>query len=328
MIDPFGRHITYLRVSVTDRCNLRCVYCMPADGIQWRPHSEILRYEEIATIVQMAAEQGVREVRLTGGEPLVRPNLTALVKMIAAIPGIEDISLTTNGLLLGSMASQLAESGLRRVNISLDTLKPDRFERISRGGNFEKVMQGIDAAQEAGLEPIKINTVVVRGVNDDEMEDMAHLSIDRGWHVRFIELMPIQNQSSWGVDFPDPASAFVSNAEMIDRLLPLGLQAIPRKIGNGPAQEYQLPGAKGRIGFISPLSDDGFCSRCNRMRLTADGNLRPCLMSDIEVPILDAVRNGEPLLPYWRKAISLKQAGHELKQKRPPIGRCMTEIGG
>jgi GTP 3',8-cyclase len=267
-------------------------------------------------------------VRLTGGEPLVRPNLTALVKMIAAIPGIEDISLTTNGLLLGSMASQLAESGLRRVNISLDTLKPDRFERISRGGNFEKVMQGIDAAQAAGLEPIKINTVVVRGVNDDEMEDMAHLSIDRGWHVRFIELMPIQNQSSWGVDFPDPASAFVSNAEMIDRLLPLGLQAIPRKIGNGPAQEYQLPGAKGRIGFISPLSDDGFCSRCNRMRLTADGNLRPCLMSDIEVPILDAVRNGEPLLPYWRKAISLKQAGHELKQKRPPIGRCMTEIGG
>jgi GTP 3',8-cyclase len=328
MIDPFGRFITYLRVSVTDRCNLRCVYCMPSEGIHWRQHSEILRYEEIAAVVQMAAEQGVREVRLTGGEPLVRPNLTALVKMIAVIPGIEDISLTTNGILLGSQAQELAEAGLKRVNISLDTLKPDRFAQITRGGSFEKVMQGIDAAQAAGLEPIKINAVVVRGVNDDEMEAMAHLSIDCGWHVRFIELMPIQNQSSWGGDFPDPASAFVSNAEMIDRLLPLGLQAIPRKVGNGPAQEYQLPGAKGRIGFISPLSDDGFCSRCNRMRLTADGNLRPCLMSDIEVPILDAVRNGEPLLPYWQKAISLKQAGHELKQKRPPTGRCMTEIGG
>jgi GTP 3',8-cyclase len=311
MIDPFGRHITYLRVSVTDRCNLRCVYCMPSDGIQWKPHSEVLRYEEIATVVQMAAEQGVREVRLTGGEPLVRPNLATLIRMVAEIVGIEDISLTTNGLLLGSMAAELAEAGLKRVNISLDTLQPERFSRITRGGSFEKVMQGIAAAQAAGLEPIKINAVVVRGVNDDEMENMARLSIEHGWHVRFIELMPIQNQTSWGIDFPDPVAAFVSNNEMVERLLPMGLKAIPRKIGNGPAQEYQLPGAKGRIGFISPLSDDGFCQRCNRMRLTADGNLRPCLMSDIEVPILEAVRNGEELLPYWQKAISLKQSGQE-----------------
>jgi GTP 3',8-cyclase len=328
MIDPYGRHITYLRVSVTDRCNLRCVYCMPSEGIQWRPHAGILRYEEIAEVVRVAAEQGVRDVRLTGGEPLVRPNLTALVKMIAAIPAIKDISLTTNALLLGSTAAQLADAGLKRVNVSLDTLQPERFERITRGGSFDKVMKGIAAAEAAGLNPIKINAVVVRGVNDDEMEDMARLSIDRGWHIRFIELMPIQNQESWGSGFPDPQSAFISNAEMLQRLAPLGLKALPRKPGNGPADEYQLPGAAGRIGFISPLSDDGFCQRCNRMRLTADGSLRPCLMSDIEVPILDAIRRGEPLLPYWQKAISLKQPGHELNQQRSPTGRCMTEIGG
>jgi GTP 3',8-cyclase len=328
MIDPFGRHITYLRVSVTDRCNLRCVYCMPQDGVQWRPHSEILRYEEIAEVVRVAADQGVRGVRLTGGEPLVRPNIAALVRLIAAIPGIEDISLTTNALLLGGLAAELAEAGLKRVNISLDTLQPDRFTRITRGGSLDKVMQGIDAAEKAGMQPIKINAVIVRGVNDDEMEEMALLSIHRGWHVRFIELMPIQNQESWGSDFPDPHTAFISNNEMLERLLPLGLQPIPRKVGSGPAQEYQLPEAAGRIGFISPLSDDGFCQRCNRMRLTADGSLRPCLMSDIEVPIRDALRAGEPLLPYWHKAIAMKQPGHQLKENHSPTGRRMAEIGG
>lgn len=328
MIDPFGRHITYLRVSVTDRCNIRCVYCMPPEGIQWRPHSSILRYEEIAQVVRLAAEQGVREVRLTGGEPLIRPNLAALVRMIAEIPAIKDISLTTNGLLLASLAYQLVDAGLKRVNISLDTLQPGRYDRITRGGSFEKVMKGIEAAEAAGLKPVKINAVMVRGFNDDEMEDLARLSIDRGWHMRFIELMPIQVQTSWGANLPDPQTASISNAEMLERLLPFGLKALPRKTGNGPAQEYQLPGASGHIGFISPLSDDGFCQRCNRMRLTADGNLRPCLMSDIEVPILEAIRRDEPLLPYWHKAISLRQPGHELNQKRSPTRRCMTEIGG
>jgi len=328
MIDPFGRRISYLRVSVTDRCNLRCVYCMPPEGIQWRPHSGILRYEEITEIIRVAADQGVRDVRLTGGEPLIRPNLAALVRMIAEIPGIEDISLTTNGLLLDSLAPILADAGLKRVNISLDTLKPERFARITRGGSFDKVMKGIAAAQAAGLRPIKINAVMVRGFNDDEMEDLARLSIDFGWHVRFIELMPIQNQTSWGADLPDPQTAFISNQEMLQRLLPMGLKAVGRKIGNGPAQEYRLPDAAGRIGFISPLSDDGFCQRCNRMRLTADGNLRPCLMSDIEVPVLEAVRRGEPLLPYWRQAVSLKVPGHALNQNGSPTGRCMTEIGG
>jgi cyclic pyranopterin phosphate synthase len=328
MIDLFGRAITYLRVSVTDRCNVRCVYCMPPEGVTWRPHSSILRYEEIAQVVRVAAEQGVRKVRLTGGEPLVRPNLAALVRMIADIPGIEDISLTTNGLLFASMASTLADAGLKRVNISLDTLKPARFERITRGGSFDQVIKGIAAAESAGLKPLKINAVMVRGFNDDEIEDLARLSIDRGWHVRFIELMPIQMQASWGADLPDPQTAFISNTEMLERLLPLGLKAIPQKMGDGPAQEYQLPGASGHIGFISPLSDDGFCARCNRMRLTADGHLRPCLMSDSEVPILEAIRRGEPLLPYWQRAISLKQPGHELNHRRPITGRCMTEIGG
>ena len=202
LIDSLGRQITYLRISVTDRCNSRCVYCMPLAGVPWKSHDEILRYEEIAEIVQVMAAEGVRAVRLTGGEPLVRPNLPELVGMLAAIPGIEDISLTTNGLLLEQQAEDLARAGLKRINVSLDTMKPELFQRITRVGSIERVMRGLDAAEKYGLTPIKINMVVMRGINEDEIIPMARLSISRPWNVRFIELMPLGNQQPWCDGFP------------------------------------------------------------------------------------------------------------------------------
>ncbi|HNY99924.1 MAG TPA: GTP 3',8-cyclase MoaA [Anaerolineaceae bacterium] len=326
-IDRYGRKITYLRISVTDRCNIRCVYCMPAEGILQSTHQAILRYEEIALIVRLAAEHGITEVRLTGGEPLVRADLPDLIRMIAGTPGIEDVSLTTNGLLLGKMAKELAEAGLRRVNVSLDTLNPERFARITRGGSLQKVLDGLDLAEVWGLLPIKINMVVMRGVNDDEMESMAQLSVTRGWHVRFIEIMPIQNQTPWGEGFPMPADTYYPIPEMIERLKEAGLQKVDDKVGSGPAVEYCLPGALGRIGFITPVSEP-FCSQCNRLRLTADGNLRPCLMSDIEVPILQTLREGGDILPLFEQAVLLKPEAHELQDQHAPAGRCMRQIGG
>src|SRR5512135_400292 len=198
LLDPFGRQITYLRISVTDRCNLRCVYCMPPEGVVWRPHETILRFEEILRIVEAAAQEGVREVRLTGGEPLIRQGVPDLVRMLAGVPGIQDISLTTNGLLLEKLAAPLAEAGLKRINLSLDTLNPEKFARITRGGSFEKVWRGLEAADAAGLAPLKINAVALKGVNDGELLDLARLTLDHPWQVRFIELMPIKNQASWG----------------------------------------------------------------------------------------------------------------------------------
>lgn len=327
LIDRFGRLITYLRISVTDRCNMRCVYCMPAEGIPLQSHENILRYEEIVQIVRLAAEHGIREVRLTGGEPLVRLDLPILVHMIAQIPGIEDISLTTNGLLLEKVAQSLAEAGLKRVNISLDTLDSAKFERITRGGSLEKVLRGIEAAEQVGLAPIKLNVVAMRGVNDDELIEMAKLTLQRPWHVRFIEMMPIQNQDSWGNDFPPPEEAYISVHEMRQLLFPLNLQPVNEKVGNGPAREYRIPGAKGIVGFISPIGEH-FCQSCNRLRLTADGHLRPCLLSDLEIPVLTALRAGEDILPLLERAILIKPEGHELALNHSPMSRCMRQIGG
>ena len=327
LTDRFGRQITYLRISVTDRCNLRCVYCMPAEGLQPLPHHEIMRYEEIAEVVRVAAENGVREVRLTGGEPLVRKNLVDLVRMIAATPGIEDVSLTTNGLLLESMAAPLAEAGLRRVNVSLDTLQAEKYARITRGGSFERAWRGLEAAEAAGLTPIKLNVVAMHGVNDDELEAMARLSLDHPWHIRFIELMPVNNQTQWGENFPAPQDTYLSIQEMLTRLEPLGLQPEHADIGSGPAQEYRLRGAVGKIGFISPLGES-FCGGCNRLRLTSDGNLRPCLLCDIELALLPALRAGEPILPILQQAVDAKPVGHQLAQTRQKMNRCMLQIGG
>lgn len=325
--DQFGRQITYLRVAVTDRCNLRCVYCMPPDGVERRPHEAIMRFEEIAEVVRLAAEHGIRKVRLTGGEPLVRLDLPDLVRMIAAVPGIEDISLTTNGLLLEKMVGPLKEAGLKRINVSLDTLQPEKFKRITRGGSFEAVWRGLELAETLGLAPIKINAVALRGVNEDELWDLARLSIERDWHVRFIELMPVNNQASWGPGFPNPADAYLSIPEIKEILGPLGLLPLPESSNDGPAHEFQLRGGKGRIGFISPLSEH-FCQACNRLRMTADGVFRPCLLQDIEVPFLAPMRAGEPVLPYMVRAVESKPSGHELSLNHMPSRRCMLQIGG
>jgi cyclic pyranopterin phosphate synthase len=300
---------------------------MPAEGIVRQEHEKILRYEEIATLVRVAAQEGVREVRLTGGEPLVRRDLPELVRMLAAIPGIEDLSLTTNGILLDRMAEDLAAAGLTRINVSLDTWKPERFHRITRGGDFQRVITGLEIAERVGLRPIKINTVVMRGVNDDELEDMARLTLTRPWNVRFIELMPISNQTPWGAGFPPPDTMYFPIQEMIHRLAPLGLEVKEHKIGSGPAREYYLRGGAGSIGFISPLGES-FCEDCNRLRLTADGYLRPCLMSDVEVNVLPALRAGEPVLPLLQQAAALKPEGHALAEHQAPAGRCMMQIGG
>lgn len=327
LIDQWGRQITYLRVSVTDRCNLRCVYCMPPEGIEWQPHEKIIQYEEIAQIVRVAAGEGIREVRITGGEPLVRKNLVDLIGMLSAIPGIEDLSLTTNAILLGSEARALKKAGLRRVNISLDTLKPKLFEKITRGGKLEKALEGIKAAADCGLSPIKINTVILKDVNSDEIENLARLTIDHEWHLRFIELMPIQNQKSWGNGFPSPEEMYFPIAGVQKKLKPLGLQRIQSEVGRGPSEDFRIDGARGKIGFISPLSKS-FCDRCNRLRLTADGFLRPCLLNDGEIPILDELRKGNDILPLIRKAVEMKPREHTMNADQYPMLRCMTQIGG
>ncbi len=328
LVDPFGRKITYLRISVTDRCNLRCVYCMPPEGVVWKPHETILRFEEILKVVEAAAGEGVTEIRLTGGEPLVRHGIPDLVHMIAGVPGIQDISLTTNGLLLEKLAFPLAEAGLKRINVSLDTLNPGKFARITRGGSFDRVWRGLEAADAAGLAPLKINAVALKGVNDDEILDLARLSLSHPWHVRFIELMPIKNQAPWGEGFPPPAECYLSVQAIRDILQPLGIEPFgDSDSGLGPARQYRLPGAPGRLGIISALGEQ-FCETCNRLRLTADGYLRPCLMDDGEVYVLDAIRRGEPMLPLLRQAVRNKPRQHQLDQGEAPTGRCMTQIGG
>ena len=325
--DQYGRKITYLRISVTDRCNFRCVYCMPAEGIPWQSPAAIMHYEEIAEVVRVAASQGINEVRLTGGEPLVRKDLPELVRLIDAIPGIQDISLTTNGILLDKMAGPLAQAGLKRVNISLDTLEPEKFSRITRGGSLDRFWGGLHAAELSGLNPIKLNVVAMRGVNDDELVDLARLSMEHDWQVRFIEIMPIRNQESWGPDFPSPASVYISIQEIVKILEPFGLEPVEHAVGSGPAREYRLHEAAGTIGFISPLGEK-FCNSCNRLRLTADGFLRPCLLKEIEIPVLPALRAGEPLLPLLQKAVALKPSSHELEEEHYSTGRCMRQIGG
>jgi cyclic pyranopterin phosphate synthase len=327
LVDRFGRQMTYLRISVTDRCNLRCVYCMPTEGVEWQTHESILRYEEIVQIVRQAADFGITEIRLTGGEPLVRKDLASLIELISSIPGIEDISLTTNGILLPDQVERLTRAGLTRINVSLDTLNPEKFARITRGGRLERVLEGLHSAQALGLAPIKLNTVAMRGINDDELIQLAQLSLQQPWHVRFIEIMPVKNQASWGPGFPNPEETYLPIHEINQILSPLGLQPVVNGIGSGPAREFQIPGAKGRIGFISPLGEQ-FCKNCNRLRLTADGHLRPCLLHDIEVPVRDALRRGEDLLPYFEQALALKPLEHQLGNDITPLNRCMMQIGG
>ncbi len=379
LCDRFGRRITYLRVSVTDKCNLRCVYCMPEEGVTPRSHEEILRLEEIWRIVRVAAGLGIDRVRLTGGEPLVRKGIVDLVRMIASIPGVRDLSITTNATLLARHAHDLALAGLRRVNISLDSLRPEVYARITRCGDIRSALEGLEAVESAGLHPVKLNAVVVRGVNDGEIEDLARLTLEHAWDVRFIEFMPF-----WDNGGRLGPSHVVPIEEIRERVAALGARvaadgavcsaahpaarpaAHPAKdslahptqhlagclapvrttdpdgreaaedasaVGVGPASYVQFPGAMGRVGFIS-REGDGFCVRCNRVRLTADGKLLPCLLSDLAVDLRGPLRAGaddDEIAALIREAVAMKPergeggaGAGECRRVAPPL----SDIGG
>ncbi len=374
LIDPFNRKIDYLRVSVTDRCNFRCIYCMPEEGISVAPKENILTYEEIERLVSVAASLGMCRIRITGGEPLVRRDIVELVQKVAATPGIQETTLTTNGMLLAQYAQSLAQAGLQRVNVSLDTLKPGRFQRIARRGSLEVVLNGIDAAYEAGLRPLKINMVVMRNINDDEITDFAELVRHRPFDIRYIEMMPI-NWSDDEVVSPfltdslfkrngsQPSQYPNSNAPTI-RLLckqpesspPLGMldavqlrrlfvptkeirERIESRCGplsatmiktNGPARTFRYAGAVGTISFISQITNAN-CQACNRLRLTADGFLRPCLMANGEINLRDPIRSGasdEKLTELFRTVVFHKPKEHYVEEGLLPVGRNMNQIGG
>jgi cyclic pyranopterin phosphate synthase len=323
MRDQFGRSIEYLRISVTDRCNFRCVYCMPVEGLQWLPKSEILSYEEITAVVSQLAPLGLRRLRITGGEPTIRPDLARLVAELRAVPGIEDIALSTNGVKLPELAEPLRAAGLDRVNMSADSLRPDRISAIARRNlGFDPVASAL-AAERAGLDPIKINVVVIRGVNDDEVEDFAALTLRHRWHVRFIELMPVGDMRALTWDHVVPSD------EVLDRIASLGeltsTAGPPR--GNGPAAYYRLDGALGTVGVITPMTHT-YCGSCNRVRLTADGRLRTCLFGNHEVNLRDPLRRGELLEPLFRKALDEKPEAHALLQMQVGGLRALSQVGG
>jgi cyclic pyranopterin phosphate synthase len=309
VIDQFGRTVRYLRVSVTDKCNLRCVYCMPLEGLDWLKREEILTYEEIAEVVRTMAGMGLERVRITGGEPLIRRDLSDLVKMIADVPEIEDLSLSTNTVLLADQAEALKQAGVQRLNISLDSLQADRVDAISRRpGSYSKIMEGLDAAEEVGFAPLKINVVLIRGQNDDEIEDFARITRERPWHIRFIELMPT------GANLDLSANSFVSCADALRRVRKIEqLEPVDGPFGNGPATYYRFPGAPGTVGVITPMSHN-YCDRCNRMRLTASGQLRPCLFGDIETNLRDPLRAGQDLRPLIEETLRIKPERHYLIQ--------------
>lgn len=326
MRDGFSRNIEYLRISVTDRCNLRCTYCMPEHGVQLKRHDEILTLEEIGRVVDAVAPMGISKIRLTGGEPLARKGLPALVKRIKANPLIKDIAVTTNGTLLAQYAGQLKRAGLDRVNISLDTLDGDRYRQITRRGDISQVHQGIAAALAAELDPVKINVVVIKGVNEHEIVHFAGMTLQHALHVRFIELMPIGESDAAALSTYLPAQEIKKIVEDKYQLSPvLHVQ------GSGPAKYYQIPGAKGTVGFIGAISEH-FCHACNRLRLTADGKLRPCLQKSTEFDLLQPLRNGaslEELRQLVAEAIRQKPKEHDMELAGwGGQERKMSQIGG
>jgi len=330
MIDKYNRDINYLRISITDRCNLRCQYCVPKEGLSLIGHDDILRYEEILRVVMIAVKMGIKKVRITGGEPLVRRGVIDFIATLNLIEGIEDISLTTNGILLEDAAERLFTAGVRRINISLDSLDPDKYSRITRGGDVQAVLRGIEKVYEVGFSPIKINIVAINGFNEDEVLKFAELTLDRPYQIRFIELMPL------GFAGMENLGKFLSNDLIRQKISSqYELEAVEgrRKKSDGPADMYQIKGGQGKIGFISPVSHQ-FCSVCNRLRLTADGHLRACLLLDDEIDLRGPLRSGcsnADLEELLRSAISNKPVRHELSCEERHMKKClkeMTSIGG
>ncbi len=374
MIDSFGRTIDYLRISITDRCNFRCIYCMPEDGADISPREELLSSDEIIRLCRIGSELGVRNIRITGGEPLVRKDILEIVRSIRNIGSIEDISLTTNGMLLPQLAMPLKEAGLSRVNISLDTMNPVRFKEIARRGDLKSVLDGIDAALNSGLEPVKINVVALRGKNDDEIAELAGMSIHRKLHVRFIELMPIdwttgdasmseyfrlsgESTQSNGITLyarPEESSiallqrhssvasgGTLNSHEMRQMFISYSniKQIIEAQHGSletasvmtkGPAKTFRISGAEGTVGFISQITND-ICATCNRMRITSDGCLRPCLMAEGEVNLRTPMRNGATdadIADLFLTTVKHKPFEHRIEDGQAPVGRGMSRLGG
>lgn len=319
MKDSFGREINYLRISLTDRCNLRCKYCMPEKGISNKlNHNEILTLEEIYELTKVFVELGINKIRFTGGEPLVRYGIVELISKVSKLDGIRDLAMTTNGILLKDFAYDLKSTGLSRVNISLDTLDENKYRDITRGGNISKVLEGIKKAQEAGLTPIKINTVLVGGFNDDEISDLVELTRDNELDLRFIELMPIGEAAAFA------KKKFISNSKVLEAIK--GLIPVVNEDVSSPAVYYKLPDAKGRVGIINPISCK-FCMNCNRVRLTSTGKLKLCLHSNREIDLKSALRHGQDIKKLIQEAVLTKEEEHHLENNEY-IKRNMNQIGG
>ncbi len=327
LIDSYERIHNYLRISVTDRCNLRCVYCMGPEGVTWIPHQEILTYEEIMQVIKTAVPLGIRRIRITGGEPLTRKGVTHLVEQISEIPEIEDLSMTTNGILLPRYAGNLKSAGLKRVNISLDSLKPDKYRTITRRGELREVLRGINAALELGLNPVKINTVLIKGFNDDEVIDLLKLVQQKPVHLRFIEYMPIGDHDHHYRQHYLPLNFVQKTA------LAAGLPLTPANplIGAGPAEWFTIPGGKGTVGLIHPISRH-YCQSCNRLRLTPEGHIKTCLYWNHEYPVRPCINDPEALTRLFLTAVKEKPARHLMNRETNPAyfkaKRAMSKTGG
>lgn len=325
MRDSYSRKIDYLRISITDRCNLRCRYCMPDEGVESVGHDAVLSYEELYRIARIAVEQGVRKIRLTGGEPLVRKGVVDFIASLVRLPQKPELTLTTNGMLLAEQAEALKRAGLSRINVSLDSLQPERFRQITRREGLESVLAGLAAAEAAGFESLKINMVPIRGVNADEIDAFARLSFERPWQIRFIEFMPVSDGLDYTPDQLYPAEQIKADLQQIAELVPQARQGIL-----GPARIYRLRGAQGTVGIIHAVSDH-FCRECNRLRLTADGQLRPCLLSDREIDLRSVLRAGvgdRELAEVLLRSVAEKPERHCLGKDYQPGRRKMQGIGG
>ena len=330
LVDMFSRTISYLRLSLTDRCNLRCVYCMPVDndgGLEVLQHEDLLSYEELLRIVQLAVGMGMNKIRLTGGEPLVRRGVMDFIRLLSQIDGLDEIRLTTNGVLLHEKAAGLYDAGIRKLNISLDTMRPERFKKITGADLYHKVWQGIETAGRLGFD-VKLNVVAMKGVNDDEFVDFARLAVEKPYQVRFIEFMPVGDRSTWN------EASYISSADLKKRIGKLGvLEPLPGCKMDGPARVYSLKtedGLQGRVGFISPISHH-FCDTCNRLRLTSAGRLRACLLHDKEADLKKLIREGatdEKIKGLIKQTILDKPKGHTLAEDQVKCSGQMSRIGG